>query len=493
MPNFISKLPFTHHKWFMYLRLLIGYYTSDDCPQKAASLTYTTLLALVPIITVLIVVFSVIPALANIREQLQTALFSNLLPSSSATIREYFDTFTAKSSNLGLLGILGLFVTTIMTLITIEEAFNKIWRVHETPSKLASILRYWTMITLAPIVLGVAFGASSAISGLSLLNQKIMGYGIDWAIWAQILSFVVMTAGFIGMYWFIPRAQVPIKNATIAGIIIATLFEALRSTFGIVMTNFTSYEAIYGAFAALPVFLLWIYLSWNVILLGVEISYTLTIFDAKDVPVRHPLLSLLDMLNLTYKAYQRGATVTQSELRATLGRRELPKWHLYIHELVSRELITHTKDDHYILRTDLDSISLWEFYKQLPYPLPIKDELDKLERANYDPWFTVLYDELVKIEQTAKSELSMSLADMFRGTPVRQKEQVLSLTNDSDTTSDSAGYDAKARTIINNQGDTTPLPAGDSVLNEHKFTRITHYIKKGWQRYQQGKKQDKKR
>lgn len=83
------------------------------------------------------------------------------------------------------------------------------------------------------------------------------------------------------MYWFIPKVQVPFKNAAIAGIVSAILFEILKTVFGTVMSNFTSYEAIYGAFAALPIFLLWIFLSWNIILLGVEISYTLTILIPK--------------------------------------------------------------------------------------------------------------------------------------------------------------------------------------------------------------------
>ena len=116
------------------------------------------------------------------------------------------------------------------------------------------------------------------------------------------------------------------------------------------MTNFTSYEAIYGAFAAPPIFLLWLYISWNLILLGVQISYTLTIFDTKEVPVRHPLLSLLDMLNLTYKRYQNGEAVSEDELRGMLGRKELPKWSMYLDQLVSNDFITETKNNEYILK-----------------------------------------------------------------------------------------------------------------------------------------------
>ena len=489
MNQILNKLPFAHHAWFMYLRLLVRHFLTDGCSQKAASLTYTTLLSLVPIITVILVVFSMVPALSEVREQVQTAIYSNLLPSSSATISEHIHSFAEKSSNLGLIGVLGLFVTTIMTLMTIEEAFNKIWRVSERSGGLASILRYWTMITLAPIVLGVAFGASSAIRGISFMNQQVAGYGIDWTIWAQIVSFLVMTAGFIGMYWFIPKVQVPIKNAVIAGVVGAVLFETLKQIFGTVMTNFTSYEAIYGAFAALPVFLLWIYLSWNVILLGVEISYTLTIFDTKEVAVRHPLLSLLDMLNLVYKRYQQGKTVSETELRAVLGRKELPKWNLYIYELTQNELITNTKDDRYILRTDLDTVNLWQFYKNLPYPLPIKDELDKLERADYDPWFVELYDHLEKIENTAKKELDIPLGELFKTAPLRQKQAIVRLSDEkTDSMSSQAGFNDKANATTDEQGNTFVIPDGKAQFTQSKLTRFVRFIKKFRHWFGQGKK-----
>lgn len=489
MSQFLNKLPFAHHAWFMYLRLLFRHFLNDGCSQKAASLTYTTLLSLVPIITVILVVFSMVPALADVREQVQNAIYSNLLPASNATISEHIDHFAQKSSNLGLLGVLGLFVTTIMTLITIEEAFNKIWRVSERSGGLSSILRYWTMITLAPIVLGVAFGASSAIRGISFMNQQIAGYGIDWAVWAQIVSFLFTVAGFIGMYWFIPKVKVPIKYAAIAGVIAALLFEILKQLFGTVMTNFTSYEAIYGAFAALPAFLLWIYLSWNVILLGVEISYTLTIFDTKEVAVRHPMLSLLDMLNLIYKRYQQGKTVSEKELRDVLGRKELPKWNLYIDELIQSELIANTKDDHYILRTNLDSISLWQFYKTLPYPLPIKDELDKLQQADYDPWFVELYKQLDKIEDVAKQELNISLGELFEGTPLRQKQQITQLdAQKTDTTSNHDGFNQNANQTIDEQGNAFIIPDGEAKHTQSKLTLAIKLIKKARHWFGKGKK-----
>ncbi len=478
MTQFLNKLPFAHHAWFMYLCLLIRHFDEDECMQKAASLTYTTLLAIVPVLTVTLVIFSSVPALEGVREQLQMAIYNNFIPSSGAQISQHIQSFIEKSSNLGIIGVVGLFVTAILTLITIEQAFNKIWRVDDRSGGMASIIRYWVMITLGPIVLGVVFGASSAIASLNFLNQKIAGYGIDWGVWAYILSFGLMVLGFIGMYWFIPKAQVPIKNAVIAGVVIAVLFELLKKVFGVAMSNFTSYEAIYGAFAALPIFLLWIYLSWNLILLGVQISYTLTIFDTKEVPVRHPLLSLLDMLNFTYKNYQKGNTVSEDALRQLLGRKELPKWHTYLNLLLDNNLITPTKDNHYTLKTDLNTVNLWQFYKSLPYPLPIRSELDQLKSADYDPWFVELYDHLIKIEKTASHELHLPLGVLFDGTPLREKQPIVSIeTQDSIEQSDNNGYEPKARRTIDEHGNVVIIPDGDAKFTEGRLAKAVRLIK----------------
>ena len=305
MENLSKRLPFLHQRWFQFLRFLTRHFFEDNCQQKAASLTYTTMLSIVPVLTVLLMILSSVPALASVRAQIYEVIYSNLLPQSSMQVSEYINDFAEKSSNLTIIGAMVLFFTTIMTLTTIERAFNQIWRVESRSGGIKSLLRYWTIVTLGPMVLGTAFIASSTVQSLSFLNRQIAGYGIDWGFWVQVVSVGITMAGFIGMYWFIPKARVPAKNAAIAGVFVTIIFELMKHLFGTVMANFTSYEAIYGAFAALPIFLLWIYLSWNLILLGVEISYTLTIFETEEVYPRHPLLSLLDMLNLVNPSLKR--------------------------------------------------------------------------------------------------------------------------------------------------------------------------------------------
>ena len=378
------------------------------------------MLSIVPVLTVLLMILSSVPALASVRAQIYEVIYSNLLPQSSMQVSEYINDFAEKSSNLTIIGAMVLFFTTIMTLTTIERAFNQIWRVESRSGGIKSLLRYWTIVTLGPMVLGTAFIASSTVQSLSFLNRQIAGYGIDWGFWVQAVSIGITVAGFIGMYWFIPKARVPLKNAAIAGVFVAIVFELMKHLFGTVMANFTSYEAIYGAFAALPIFLLWIYLSWNLILLGVEISYTLTIFETEEVYPRHPLLSLLDMLNLVYTHHLKGESVSEQALRNVLGRKELPKWYTYINYLQDSNLITMTEDEDYVLKKDLSKMTLWDFYRTLPYPLPIKDELDEMRLEDQKPWLSLLVDRFEHTEAYAKQQLDLPLNVIFTNAEPRK-------------------------------------------------------------------------
>ena len=378
------------------------------------------MLSIVPVLTVLLMILSSVPALASVRAQIYEVIYSNLLPQSSMQVSEYINDFAEKSSNLTIIGAMVLFFTTIMTLTTIERAFNQIWRVESRSGGIKSLLRYWTIVTLGPMVLGTAFIASSTVQSLSFLNRQIAGYGIDWGFWVQVVSVGITMAGFIGMYWFIPKARVPAKNAAIAGVLVTIIFELMKHLFGTVMANFTSYEAIYGAFAALPIFLLWIYLSWNLILLGVEISYTLTIFETEEVYPRHPLLSLLDMLNLVYTHHLKGESVSEQALRNVLGRKELPKWYTYINYLQDSNLITMTEDEDYVLKKDLSKMTLWDFYRTLPYPLPIKDELDEMRLEDQKPWLSLLVDRFEHTEAYAKQQLDLPLNVIFTNAEPRK-------------------------------------------------------------------------
>lgn len=412
MTQFLDKLPFARHTWFRYLRLLVSHFLDDNCTQKAASLTYTTLLSIVPMLAVLLVIFSSVPALEGMREQVQETIYRNLLPSGSNQLQEHIDSFARNSVKMTLVGVGALLFTTVMTLITIEDAFNQIWRTTNQSKDLHSILRSMVTIIATPIILIIAFIASSAIRSIDSISRHLFGYGLDWSIWAVGLSFLTTIVGFILLYWFTPKTKVPLKNAVIAGITIAILFECVKRVFGLAVTNFTSYEAVYGAFAVLPIFLLWIYISWNLILLGVEISYTLTIFDKNDNKKRPPFLILLTLIHHIYQNHKQGKKTPKESLYASFKHAERDDCQEYLHHLENQEFITMDKSGSYHLTTDPKKINLWQFYKTLPYSLPNKQALSNVYAEN-DEWQQKLYEKMGLIEHQTKTLFGASLADLF--------------------------------------------------------------------------------
>ncbi|MFH7767690.1 YihY family inner membrane protein [Acinetobacter sp. BSP-28] len=411
LEKYLRKLPFYNETWFQFSLFVIRRFEADRCRDQAASLTYTTLFAVVPMLTVFLVIISSIKALEPARQQLQQLIYSHFLPRTTIAFDKAFTAFTDKSSNLTVIGILFLFVTTVMMLSSIETVFNRIWRVKETRGGIIGFMRYWTIISLGPILLGSAFAISSTVASLNVLSNNFAGYEVDgeFILWG--ISFVLTILGFFILNWTIPNRSVPIKAALIAGTFSAVVFELLKNLFGIIMSNFTSYEIVYGAFAAIPIFLLWIFLSWNIVLLGVEISYALTAFNSGKEPKRHPVIMLLDLMELFYKKQQSGESVSDEEALEVLGRDEIGRWPTYVVMLEKQNLVKRTDDDEYVLTRNLAQVDFWSFYTQLPYPLPRRKDVANIRPD--DEWMQRLGTVLVESDDYLAAKLSIPLSAIF--------------------------------------------------------------------------------
>ncbi|MFH7804643.1 MULTISPECIES: YihY family inner membrane protein [unclassified Acinetobacter] len=411
LEKYLKKLPFYNETWFQFVLFVVRRFEADRCRDQAASLTYTTLFAVVPMLTVFLVIISSIKALEPARQQLQQLIYSHFLPRTTIAFDKAFTAFTDKSSNLTVIGILFLFVTTVMMLSSIETVFNRIWRVKETRGGIIGFMRYWTIISLGPILLGSAFAISSTVASLNVLSNNFAGYEVDgeFILWG--ISFVLTILGFFILNWTIPNRSVPIKAALIAGTFSTVVFELLKNLFGIIMSNFTSYEIVYGAFAAIPIFLLWIFLSWNIVLLGVEISYALTAFNSGKEPKRHPVIMLLDLMELFYKKQQSGESVSDEEALEVLGRDEIGRWPTYVVMLEKQNLVKRTDNDEYILARNLAQVDFWSFYKQLPYPLPRSKDVANIRPD--DEWIQRLGPALVESDDYLAAKLSIPLSAIF--------------------------------------------------------------------------------
>ncbi|MDR2248756.1 YihY family inner membrane protein [Acinetobacter sp.] len=411
LERFLKKLPFYNKTWFQFILFVIKRFEADRCREQAGSLTYTTLFAVVPMLTVFLVIISSIKALEPARQQLQHLIYSNFLPKSTIAFDKALNAFTEKSSNLTVIGVLFLFVTTVLMLTSIETVFNRIWRVKETRSGIVGFMRYWTIISLGPIILGSAFVISSTVTSMNLLSNNFTGYQLDGAFLLWLISFVLTVLGFFILYWTIPNRTVPLYSAAIAASLSAVLFEILKNLFSFVMSNFTSYEIIYGAFAAVPIFLLWVFLSWNIILLGVEVSFALTAFHSGKEQKRHPVLMLLDILELFYKKQKLGESVSDKEALGILGRGEIGRWPAYVVLLEEQNLVKRTDKDEYVLVRNLSQVDFWSFFTALPYPLPLRQ--DVLNVHEDDEWMERIGPALVESNDYLAAKLSIPLSTIF--------------------------------------------------------------------------------
>jgi membrane protein len=411
MLELIKKLPFYQKTWFQFILFVVRRFEADRCRDQAGSLTYTTLFAVVPMLTVFLVIISSIKALEPARQQLQQMIYSNFLPKTSIAFDKAFNVFTENSSNLTVIGVLFLFITTVLMLTSIESVFNRIWRVKETRNGIIGFMRYWTIISLGPILLGSAFVISSTLASMNVLSNNFAGYEVDGTALFAVISFALTTLGFFILYWTIPNRSVPIKAAIIAGLFGAIAFELLKNLFGFVMTNFTSYTLVYGAFAAVPIFLLWIFLSWNIVLLGVEISYALTAFHTGKIQTRHPVLMMLDILELFYKKQKTGQVVTDSEALDILGRGEIGRWPRYVQLLEQQNLVKRTDNNEYVLVRNLDEIDFWSFYTSLPYTLPRRKDVEHVH--DDDVWMKHIGPTLIESDEYLAAKLSIPLSTIL--------------------------------------------------------------------------------
>ncbi len=257
-----------------FVRYVVLRFRRDQCSQVASSLTFTTLLALVPLITIVLSFVGMFPALAGLIGKLREFILANLLPQSSAKlIGVYMQQFSDNASKLTFLGGFFLALTAIMLLVTIDRTFNRIWRVSRPRPLLRRVAGYLSVLLIWPVFIGVSLTVTSYLIGFSL--DAARGLPTVKYFLLGFLPWFLTTVAFAWLYFKIPNRVVRLSHALIGGCIAALLFELMKRGFAAYVTNFPTYKLIYGAFASLPVFLLWLYLSWLVILLGAEIAASL--------------------------------------------------------------------------------------------------------------------------------------------------------------------------------------------------------------------------
>ncbi|HWK70119.1 YihY family inner membrane protein [Pollutimonas sp. M17] len=321
--------------------------------QVASSLTFTTVLAIVPLLAVVLSLFTAFPLFAEFRVALEHFLTSSLMPPAvSDNVMLYLNQFAAKASGLTAVGSLFLIVTSVMLIMTIDEAFNDIWQVERQRPFRQRILVYWAIISLGPILTGASLWATSILARESIGNIAELPTAVGFA-----LSFVPLLAtglGFTALFVGVPNRRVLWKDALIGGLGTAIVLEIMRVGFAYYLTRFPSYTVIYGAFATLPIFLLWIYLSWLAILLGATVAATLPALRQRRWALQHyrgaPFVDALRVLRVLWDA--------QSTLPAGRSMRFLCA-HLQLHQDELSSVLGALKRLGYAVNTENGDADQW--------------------------------------------------------------------------------------------------------------------------------------
>jgi membrane protein len=331
--------------------------------QAAGSLSYTTLLSLVPLFTVALAISTAFPVFDQTIAVLQKFVFENFLPDARGieTIAAQVQSFTENAGRLTAIGIGFFVVTAVMLMLTIDEALNRIFRVQRRRPLLQQVLIYWAVITLGPVLIGGSLSMSSFAIGASLgwLNLDILADAL-----LRVLPFVFTCAALTLLYTVVPYRHVQLSHALVSGILAGIAFEVAKRAFAIYLTKFPTYTLVYGAFATLPIFLVWLYVSWAVVLAGATLTAMLPAYrlaEGRRVPGRE-LAEALAVLGSLARA--------QSQGRVLPLRRRSKQVRVVPHRCEAvleraRDLgwTARTERDGWLLTRDADALTLHEIYR----------------------------------------------------------------------------------------------------------------------------------
>ena len=389
-----------------------NHFQASQCRQGAAALTYTSLFALVPMMTVSYVVLSFMPQLESVHKHIETLIFSNFVPETGNQVKSYLDQFSHQARKLTVPGILMLIITSLMMLKTIENTFNTIWDLQRGRRGVSSFLLYWAVLSLGPVLAGAGLMFSTYLLSLDFLDGVEQMKAIKP--FAQLIPWLLTSTALCLIYIAVPNCRVSFRSAAIGAAVAGLAFELAKSLFALSVKH-SSYTLIYGAFASVPLFLLWIYTCWIIVLAGAVLVRCLHIYPLSRTATHSPFLLALILLRIFWRKQQQGPSVKAVDLIRGLdmgiGMLGVETWE-HLRDLLMKEcFIRATAEGDYVLTRDLHSVTL--------------HDLARLFGANYSAvapetpglsnqsWFNTLTQALGSIEQHAKQTLSISLAELY--------------------------------------------------------------------------------
>ncbi|TVZ39960.1 membrane protein [Alteromonadaceae bacterium 2753L.S.0a.02] len=397
-----------------FARELYTEFLDKGCQKSAAALTYMTLFALVPLMTVTYTMFSLIPSFDGIANQLNAAILEHFLPESGQEITQYLADFSSQARRLTGAGIAILLVTAYLMLRNIEQTFNTIWGVKQGRSGLFGYLLYWAILSVGPLLIAAAFMFSTYLLSIQLVSEELNRFAVtEWLF--RLTPWLLTSFAFTLLFTAVPNCRVPFRFGLIGGVLTAMAFEALKTLFGYMVAN-SSFKLIYGAFAVVPLFLLWVNLLWTIILGGAVFVRTLAENSyASRISRLSDMLVVLSCLALFREKAAHGESVSDRDcVRLGIG---LVHWQRMRSLMVQNKWIAVTETGDYVLSRDLKQASIWDIAAMVR--LPVNEELSALVQSPTErPWLGEYLQRQAKVVETTKSAFSMSLEDLYAIAPV---------------------------------------------------------------------------
>jgi membrane protein len=349
-------------------------FLEDRCFESAGALAYATLFALVPLAAVVFGVISLFPVYEDWVDRLSGFVFANFVPRAAETVADFLQDSAQNARGLPGLGAFALMLTALLTLSSIEDTFNRIWRVTTPRRAFWRVLIYWAALTLLPLLAVASLVISSYVASLPLLIET--GEDADAGVLLTLLPLVLEIAAFTLAYRVIPNRTVAARHALLGGLLATLLFELAKTGFAMYLGR-ANYQQLYGAVAVIPIFLLWIYVSWVVVLLGASIAASASAFRFQPLAMRLPagyeLFGLLRLLGRFAEAQRTGRGLHTDELRRLEPLLTDDLLMRMLGEMSAIQVLRRTEEGDWVLARDLDHLSLGELYEASGLRVPIAE------------------------------------------------------------------------------------------------------------------------
>nr|WP_231852206.1 YihY family inner membrane protein [Legionella micdadei] len=403
--NLKEKIIYKFYEGARFIRFVAVHFINDDCTYRASALAFTSLLAVIPLMTVGLAILSSYPVFQNLSGPVQDFIFENFVPATGKAVQNYLRQFASQVSNLSVWGVAILFFTALLVMVTIERAMNRIWRAPSSRHGVSAFLLYWAILSLGPVFLGLSLAASSYLFSMPFIK--------DYPSPSLLLSltpFILSLVGFTFLYVVVPNCPVKISHGLWGGLIAAILFETAKQAFAYYLTQYNSYRLLYGAFATIPIFFVWVYWLWVITLLGAEISYAFSVHHQRRVG--KPLDGFSHALLWLQKLWQSQKEGNGLSLDALISSTTHP-FAIDINDMINtlRRLgyIHSTSDGLFMLSKDLREVTLYSLSQHLPYHLPTHSDLEQLNCPPLDHWRSVF----IRNDRELRKTLSIDLHELF--------------------------------------------------------------------------------